>query len=137
VRVGRAVGVGTAVGDGVTATVGVGVTDGSAGVAVGAAVRGATETDALGSELALCAADALGEGFAVGACCAEMIAAPSRSSATRASAAKTEKTVDHRSAAGRAVTRVGVGAATFVSVGGRSIRSVTSSFGGAGVSFTS
>jgi hypothetical protein len=128
--------VGTAVGEGVAATVGVGVTEGSAGVAVGAAVRGATVAETLGSELALCVGDALGEGFAEGACCAEMIAAPSRSSATRASAAKTENTVDHRSAAGRAVTRVGGGAAALVSAGGRSIRSVASSFGGAGLSFT-
>jgi len=52
------------------------------------------EGDALGDE------DADGDGLADGAatCCEAMIAAPSRSSATKATAAKTVNTVDHRSA---------------------------------------
>jgi hypothetical protein len=54
---------------------------------------GEVEGDELGDD------DAEGDGLADGAAtCCEITAAPRRSSATRATAAKTVKTVDHRSA---------------------------------------
>ena len=96
------------------------------GASVGVAVRGTGVAEIVGDALA----DGDGEGgrLADGAatCCDEITAAPRRSSATRATAAKTVKTVDQRSAGRRiAVGREGAGA-TFASAGGRSSCAVAS-----------
>ena len=89
--------------------VGTGVTGGSVAVAVavgvglgwasvGVAVLGTGVAEADGDELG--DDDAEGDGLAEGnaTCCAAITAAPRRSSATSATAAKTVNTVDHRSA---------------------------------------
>ena len=84
---------------------GTGVTGGSVAVgesvglgwaSVGVAVRGAGEAD--GDALADDDADGDGLACGVATCCAAINAAPSRSSATNATAAKTVNTVDQRSA---------------------------------------
>jgi hypothetical protein len=90
---------GTTVGTGVSGMVADGTGVGlGLGLAVGVAVRGTGVADGEGD--ALGEGDGEGDGLVEGAasCCEEMSAAPSRSSATRATAAKTVNTVDHRSA---------------------------------------
>jgi hypothetical protein len=67
--------------------------------------------------------DGLAEGVAT--CCEAITAAPSRSSATSATAAKTVNTVDHRSA-WRRTGWPGGGGATFTPAGGRSSWAVAS-----------
>jgi hypothetical protein len=124
---------GTTVGTGVSdACVGVGAGVELGWVAVGVAVRGTGVADAEGDGLA----EGEGEGLADGAasCCDEITAAPRRSSATSATAAKTVKTVDHRSACGR--TAAEGGGATLAPAGGRSSCSVVSGSTGGGFSFT-
>lgn len=80
---------------------------GFASVGVGVGVRGAAVTDAGADGAATC--------------CEAITAAPSRSSATRATAAKTVNTVDQRSAGRLAGGGFdGGGAATFVPADGRS-----------------
>jgi len=90
---------GTIVGTGVRSgvTVGTGVRVGLGCASVGVGVRGAGVAEADGDELG--EDDAEGDGLGDGAAtrCAAITAAPRRSSATRATAAKTVKTVDHRS----------------------------------------
>jgi hypothetical protein len=93
---------GTTVGTGVTGgkvAVG-GAEDGLGWASVGAAVLGAVVAETDGDELGEDDAEDDGEGLADGAatCCDAITAAPRSSSATRATAAKTVKTVDHRSA---------------------------------------
>ncbi len=121
---------------------GTGVTGGRVAVAtgvglgcasVGAGVRGAGVIEADGDELG--EVDADGEGLAEGVatCCEAITAAPSRSNATSATAAKTVNTVDHRSA-WRRIGRPAAGGATFTPAGGRSSWAVASgSAGGGGV----
>ena len=109
---------GTTVGTGVSGSVlvGTGVRTVGASVGVGAAVRGTVviEGDGLGD------ADGETDGLPDGAatCCDEITAAPRRSSATSAIAAKTVNTVDQRSTGRRAMT--GRAGAAFVAAGGRS-----------------
>ena len=108
-------------GDGVR--VGTGVRLGLGMPSVGVAVRGTGVGDGEGDELGEGDGDGLADGAA--SCCEEIIAAPSKSSATSATAAKTVKTVDHRSACRR--TGGGCdGGATFAPAGGRSSCSVAS-----------
>jgi hypothetical protein len=126
---------GTTVGTGVSgACVAVGAGVELAWVAVGVAVRGTGVAEGDGEGLA----EGVGEGLADGAasCCEEITAAPRRSSATSATAAKTVKTVDHRSACGRTAAEGGGGGATFTPAGGRSRCSVASGSAGVGFSFT-
>ncbi len=96
---------------------------GFASVGVGVGVRGAAVTDAGADGDELGNDDGDGDGVADGAatCCEAITAAPSRSSATRATAAKTVNTVDQRSAGRLAGGGFdGGGAATFVPADGRS-----------------
>ena len=117
-------GVAVAVGGGVVgaAVVGAGVSEG--GAVVGAGVRGATVNEIEGDALADEDGDGDGELFGAATCCDAMIAPPSRRRQTRASAAKTVKTVDHLSA-GRRPPGGGGGAFAAMS-GGRSSCSVAS-----------
>jgi hypothetical protein len=82
----------------VSGIVGTGVALG--GASVGVAVRGGGEAVSDGDTLGDDDGDVDGEGLADGAatCCEAITAAPSRRRATSATAAKTVKTVDHRSA---------------------------------------
>ena len=111
---------GTTVGTGVSGSVlvGTGVRTVGASVGVGAAVRGTVviEGDALADADGDGEADGLLDGAAT--CCDEMTAAPRRSSATSATAAKTVNTVDQRSTGRRAMT--GRAGAALVAAGGRS-----------------
>ena len=68
---------------------------------VGVGVRGAGVAEADGDELGDDDADGDGLADGVATCCDAITAAPSRSSATSAIAAKTVNTVDHRSAGRR------------------------------------
>jgi hypothetical protein len=76
--------------------VGTGV--GLAEASVGVGVRGAGVAEADGDELGDDDADGDGLADGVATCCDAITAAPRRSSATSAIAAKTVNTVDHRSA---------------------------------------
>jgi hypothetical protein len=91
------------------------------GASVGVGVRGATVAEGEGDVLG--DGEAEGDGLADGAatCCEEITAAPRRSRATSATAAKTVNTVDQRSA-GRRTGGIpgGGGGATFTPAGGRS-----------------
>ena len=120
---------GTIVGTGVSGgsvNVGAGVGLGCASVGVGVAVRGATVARADGDELG--GDDDEGDGLADGAAtrCEEITAAPRRSRATNAIAAKTVNTVDQRSAGRRAGGAFVGGGATFTLAGGRSSCAVSS-----------
>ena len=92
--------VGATVGTGVTGGsvfVAAGEGDGLAGASVdGAGVRGAGVDDGEADRLGEVDGDGLADGVAT--CCDAITAAPSRSNATSATAAKTVKTVDQRSA---------------------------------------
>jgi hypothetical protein len=118
---------GATVGTGVSGKVRVGTGVGGEGtsVGVGAGVRGTgvMEIDGDALEDGDGDVDGLADGAAI--CCDEMTAAPRRSSATRAIAANTVKTVDQRSA-GRRGAMGRAGGATFVPAGGRSSSAVAS-----------
>ena len=112
----------------VGAVVGLGLA--CASVGVGDRGAGVTDPDADGDELG--DDDGEGDGLADGAatCCEAITAAPSRSSATRATAAKTVNTVDQRSAVRLAGGGLGGGGATLVPAGGRSSCAVASGSAG-------
>lgn len=96
------------------------------GVTLGALVRGIGVTEVDGDALEEGEGDDDGLADGAATCCEEITAAPRRSSATSATAAKTVKTVDQRSAGRRtAAGREGAGAA-FASAGGRSSCAVAS-----------
>jgi hypothetical protein len=121
VRVGDGAGVGVGGGVGVTAgVVGGGVVGATVGVSVGlgVGVRGVGVTDGDGEELG----DGVGLTDGAASCCEEITAAPRASRAIRATAAKTVKTVDQRSAGRRCSTTCGEAAAD----GGGEMRSVSS-----------
>jgi hypothetical protein len=83
-------------GGSVTVGTGTGVALGEASVGVGVLGAGVAEAD--GDELGVDDGDGDGLADGVATCCEAITAAPSRSSATSAIAAKTVNTVDHRSA---------------------------------------
>jgi hypothetical protein len=101
---------------------------------VGVAVRGTGVTEMVGDGLG--EGEGEGDGLADGAanCCEEITAAPRSSSATRARAANTLKTVDQRSA-GRRSPGTGPGGATLVWGGGGVICSVSSRVASASARF--
>ena len=114
-------------------TVGTGV---RLGASVGVAVRGGTVAEGEGDELG--DGDADGDGLVEGAatCWDEITAAPRRSSATSATAAKTVNTVDQRSAGRRTSGEDGCAGATSTSACGRSSWAVASGSAGGGFSCT-
>jgi len=127
---------GTTVGTGASGSVlvGTGFRTVGASVGVGAAVRGTVviEGDALGD------ADGETDGLPDGAatCCDEITAAPRRSSATSAIAAKTVNTVDQRSTGRRTAACREARGATFDSADGRSSCAVASGSACVGFSCT-
>lgn len=126
---------GRTVGTGVSGSVrvGTGVSDG--GASVGGAVRGTGVTEIEGDAALDPDGDADGLPDGAATCCwDEMTAAPSKSSATSATAAKTVNTVDQRSAGRRPVT--GPTGATLVASGGRSSCAVASGSARGGSSTT-
>jgi hypothetical protein len=125
---------GTMVGTGVSGTVAVGTGVALGGASVGVGVLGAGVAEAEGDELGELEGE--GDGLPDGAtsCCEEITAAPRSSNATSATAAKTVKTVDQRSACRRTTAGPDGAAATFASAGGRSSWAVASGSTGGGFS---